>query len=242
MINLTALTNEIKEQMAGQTSHEFDHLKRVNNLALSFAEKLPEHTQVNRNKLTVIALLHDLDDHKFNSHTKVKNQTNTKTVLQHYPISETEQNDLLREINTIGFSKRLTGLCPNSLEAKLVSDADMCEAAGILGCLRIKTYYETKHLPFFDPDAHITASDIKTDYEHCVNGVVHSSGIVHICKKILQLHKYMLTEPGKKEMLKRQEETIKFLHAFFLQENHPKWNQYLTNYLTATNHPYINKK
>ena len=46
------------------------------------------------------------------------------------------QEKIINIVSTIGFSKRLKGIIPQTLEAKIISDADMCDGIGAQGVIR----------------------------------------------------------------------------------------------------------
>lgn len=62
-----------------------------------------------------------------------------------------KQEKVLSAIKTIGFKKRLNGITPKTLEAKIVSDADMCDGIGTHAILRTYDYQTKHHTPFLIP-------------------------------------------------------------------------------------------
>ena len=127
-----------------QTPEGMDHINRVVDLALKFAEVEGGETEI----VFLIALLHEVDDYKLFGIDAAKMLPNARKILCQTKITKENQEKVLDAIQSIGFKKRLNGIIPNTLEAKIVSDADMCDGIGAHSILR--TYeYQTKHNTLF---------------------------------------------------------------------------------------------
>ena len=204
------------------SGHGMDHVNRVLNLSLKFAEK----EKANKEIVSIIALLHDVDDYKLFGKESAINLTNAKTIMNNCNIDVEMQKQVIDSINNIGFGKRLKGLFPTSIEGKIVSDADMCDALGANGILRVYAFVQKKGTPFFDKSIYPT-NNLNEDYPKNAG----KTGICHIFEKILKLKNLMLTDPGKEEALKRDKIVVDFLYNFFEEENEKEWLEYLNNYL-----------
>ena len=110
-----------------------NHSIRVYQNALKIAESFPN------SDLTVISLasiLHDVDDHKlFNT----ENNMNARIFLQ----SQNLESDMIERIcdviNGVSFTKN-RGKRPETLEGKIVQDADRLDAMGAIGIARTFAY------------------------------------------------------------------------------------------------------
>ena len=204
------------------SGHGMDHVNRVLNLSLRFAEK----EKANKEIVSIIALLHDVDDYKLFGKESAINLTNAKTIMNNCNIDVEIQKQVIDSINNIGFGKRLKGLFPTSIEGKIVSDADMCDALGANGILRVYAFVKKKGTPFFDKSIYPT-NNLSEDYPKNAG----KTGICHIIEKILELKNLMLTDFGKEEALKRDKIVVDFLYNFFEEENEKEWLEYLDNYL-----------
>lgn len=137
------------------------------------------------------------------------------------------QIQVLHELEFIGYSKLLKGLRPNTIEGKIVSDADMSDALGVNGILRVYNYSMKNNKPFFDknifPIENMTADKYT---KKCAD-----SSVCYIFEKILKLKDLMITSSGKEEAKERHQIIVDILYHLFDEENAPEWVQYLNDYL-----------
>ena len=218
---------EIKEEVFkllcdDKSGHGIDHIERVLNLSLKFASK----EGANKEITSLIALLHDVDDYKLFGIRNSEDLTNARRIMTDYNINSDMQNIIIPELNRIGYSKRLQGLEPTTLEGKIVSDADMCDGLGATGILRTHAFSLKTNRLFFDrksfPIEDIDAETYMKNYS--------SSGVCHMFEKILKLKDLMLTDSGKEEAINRYKIVVDFLYNLFQEENATEWIEYLDNY------------
>ena len=214
----------VEDLMKNENSgHGMEHINRVLELALKFAEQ----ETCNKDIVTLGVLLHDVDDYKLFGAQNQAELTNTKIILNQLDIDDATKNEVLNIVANIGYSKRLKGKTPQSIEGKIVSDADMCDAIGAIGILRIQQYTLKHGNSFFDKDIWpIENINAQTYTKQCAE-----TSVCHIFEKALKLKNLMLTKAGKKEAQKRHNFVVEFLRQFFEEENVPNWQQYLTDYL-----------
>ena len=155
------------------------------------------------------------------------NLTNAKNILAQCSVANDVKEQILDAIKTIGYSKRLKGIKPKTLEGMIVSDAEMCDGVGIMGILRSYQYNLVHGNAFFDKDIYPTLNMSADDYMTKKN----ETAVNHIFEKSLKLKDLMLTDSGKKEVLKRHKVMVEFLYNFFEEENVPEWIDYLDKYL-----------
>ena len=172
-------------------------------------------------------MLHDVDDYKIVGIDKSLDLSNAKTIMNVADIDKFTQQKVLEIISSMGYSKLLRGIRPKSLEGAIVSDADMCDAIGANGLLRVYSYSSANGKPFFDRTI-FPAEDISAEQytKKCAD-----SSVCHIFEKILKLKAFMITESGKQEAIIRHQVTIDFLRQLFTEENAPEWIAYLETYL-----------
>lgn len=205
------------------SGHGMEHINRVLNLALKFAKI----ENANKDIVALIALLHDVDDYKLFGMDNAENLTNAKRIMDDCNVDSKMQEQVCIALNNIGYSKRLKGCCPSTLEGKVVSDADMCDALGANGILRVYTYSMKNGKPFFDRNI-FPVENLSADRytKRCAD-----NSVCHIFEKILKLKDLMLTESGKEEAKGRHQIIVDFLYHLFVEENAPEWTNYLDNYL-----------
>lgn len=205
------------------SGHGMDHINRVLDLSLKFAEKENANAQV----VALIALLHDVDDYKLFGMENAEKLINARRIMDNCNVDKDIQEQVCDALNNIGYSKRLKGHCPTTLEGKIVSDADMCDALGANGILRVYTYSMKNGKPFFDRNIFpIEDMNAEKYTRKCAD-----SSVCHIFEKILKLKDLMLTDSGKEESKNRHQIVVDFLYHLFNEENALEWTEYLNNYL-----------
>ena len=215
---------QVKELLNEDNSgHGMGHINRVLGLSLKFAEK----ESANKDIVSLIALLHDVDDYKLFGMDNAENLTNARRIMNDCDVDKKIQEQVCHALNNIGYSKRLKGYCPSTIEGKIVSDADMCDALGANGILRVYTYSMKNEKPFFNKDIFPIEDMTAEKYTRkCAD-----SSVCHIFEKILKLKDLMLTESGKDEAKSRYQIIVDFLYHLFDEENVPEWTKYLNEYL-----------
>ena len=224
--NIKIARKEVSKILGNDKSgHAMDHIERVYNLALKFAKSEKEKT--NKEVIGLIALLHDVDDYKQVGKENSEKLINSREIIDKIDVDEKTKEQILEELVRIGYSKSLKGIRPKTIEGKIVSDADMCDASGSSGIIRIHQYCINKDIPFFDIDS-FPMEDIN---EEKYTRVKTKSGVCHMFEKILKLEKCMMTEEGRKEAKYREQIIIDFLYHLFEEVNSDKWKRYLDEYL-----------
>lgn len=223
------MINQIRTQVQQlleqeNSGHNMNHIDRVLNLSLRFAAQ----ENANQDIVALIALLHDVDDYKIFGAESAQNLTNAISILEQATCSKEDiKRQVLGAIETIGYGKRLDGLQPTTLEGKIVSDADMCDALGATGLFRLYHYNLAHGYPVFDREFYPSLDMSTAEYTATRKRTV----ISHMFEKLLRLKDLMLTDSGKAEASIRHEIMVDFLYHFFREENAPEWIDYLTNYL-----------
>ena len=218
--------NQVYELLDKDNSgHGNDHINRVLNLSLKFAEK----EKADKDIVALIALLHDVDDYKLFGSENAENLTNAKNIMNNANVSSDIQNQVLKSLKCIGYSNLLRGFRPTTIEGKIVSDADMCDALGVNGVLRTYKYSMKNGKPFFDKNVFPIENMSADKYTRkCAD-----SSVCHIFEKVLNLKDLMMTESGKKEAKSRHEIVVNILYHLFEEEEAPEWTEYLNKYLNV---------
>lgn len=222
------MIEEIKNQVfilleTDKSGHGIEHVNSVLDISLRFAEI----EGADKDIVALIALLHDVDDYKLFGKEAADDVKNAKKILENFPIADGVKESVLSAIKTIGYNKRLNGIYPTTLEAKVVADADMCDGIGITGILRSYQYNLSHDNVFFDRNIYPILNMSADDY---MNKKIETV-VTHIFEKQLNIKNLMLTNSGKKEAIKRHNTMVEFLYHLFEEKNVPEWTDYLNEYL-----------
>ncbi|MBE5844105.1 MAG: HD domain-containing protein [Butyrivibrio sp.] len=183
---IEAAIEYVKELFAGNADgHGADHTMRVYHNALSLLEAYPE---ADRFVSLLAALLHDADDHKlFNT----ENNENARTFLEKEGLEAETIEQICTIINAVSFSKN-RGKRPETLEGKIVQDADRLDAIGAIGIARTFAYGGKV-------------------------GRLLSDSIEHFYDKLLLLKDEMNTDAAKDIAQTRHEYMTKFLEEYYFE-------------------------
>lgn len=222
------MIEEVKNQVfllldKDKSGHGMDHINRVLDLSLKFALKENANLEI----VSLIALLHNVDDYKLFGMHYANHLINARAIMNKCGIHFDIQKEVCSALRCIGYSKRLKGIIPDTIEAMVVSDADMCDGMGINGILRVYTYSLETGRIFFDKNVFPRE---QMDYSEYVSKNV-GTGVNHIFEKILKLKGMMLTESGRLEAEIREKIVIDFLYQLFREEDAIEWKNYLDEYL-----------
>lgn len=126
--------------------HGFDHCLRVWRSAMMIAESEACDPQV----VSLVALLHDADDHKL---FKTEHNANARRFLEAQGIPAEMADRVCEAINAVSFSKN-KGKRPETAEGRIVQDADRLDALGAIGIARTFAYGGGHGRPPEDSIAH----------------------------------------------------------------------------------------
>ena len=122
---ITYITDLFRDNAGG---HDAAHTLRVYRNALMISKSSPE---CDRLVVSLAALLHDADDHKLFS---TENNENARRFLEGR-VSAEQTERICACINSVSFSQN-RGKIPDTLEGKIVQDADRLDAIGAIGIAR----------------------------------------------------------------------------------------------------------
>ncbi|HUU80926.1 MAG TPA: HD domain-containing protein [Acidobacteriota bacterium] len=135
-------------------SHDWDHTQRVYNLCMHIGEVEGADMEV----LKIAAYLHDVgrpyqDESKGTICHGEKGADMARALLEEYPVSDAQKANIIHSIK----SHRFRGKCqPETLEAKILFDADKLDATGAIGIARTFQFAgevgAKLHNPCIDPE------------------------------------------------------------------------------------------
>lgn len=194
----------IKEKFENDYSgHDYYHSVRVYKLATSICKEENADLEI----VQLASLLHDVDDYKLFGGNEC-NCRNAETFLKDNKISETKIKAICDSISSISF--RGTGKqVPESLEGKIVQDADRLDAIGAIGIARTFAYGGSKNRAMHIPNERHCEYKNFEEYSKS-NG----TSINHFYEKLLKLKALMNTETAKKIAESRHKYMESFLTEF----------------------------
>lgn len=212
MINETQIVENafgfLKEIFKGDSSgHDYYHSIRVYNNAISIARK--EGGNVFLIKLA--ALLHDVDDRKlFDTSDKLQN---AQTFLKDNCVDESLIDEVCKIIKAVSF-KGTGSVIPDSIEGKIVQDADRLDAIGAIGIARTFAYGGHKGRTIYDPNEKPIENMAAEEYENHI-----STSINHFYEKLLKLKGLMNTDTALSIAENRHAYMEEFLGEFMNEWN-----------------------
>jgi len=191
-MNIEQLRTYVKQKLELEpTGHDFLHIQRV----VSNARKIMVGA-VDQEVVLASCYVHDLIDHKLETKYKAT-LDEVKDILHKVGLTLQQVNQVLDIIQSISFS---SGKVPDSLEGKIVQDADRLDALGAIGIARTFSYGGKNNRLIYDP----TTND-GTDSRS------------HFYQKLLVLKNLMNTDKAKKEAEVRTEYMIAFLETLEME-------------------------
>ncbi len=188
---LDCLKNDVIKIMDNDTAHDFDHVMRV----YKNAQKITKKEKANKKLVLSAALLHDIVSYpksskrsKFSSMDSAKK---SKIILKKYSFTDEEIIIISGAIAEHSFSQNKV---PQTLEGKILQDADRLDALGAIGIARV-----------FATSGSLNRSFYNTDDPFCTKRNPNDDrwAIDHFFKKLLKLEFTMNTKSGKIEAKKR---------------------------------------
>lgn len=223
---LESIRHEVTNLLGADTSgHSVDHVERVYTLSM----KLAEQEGADKEVVGLTALLHDVDDYKLFGTENAESLANATRLLRQHKVSTELSRRVLMNISTMGYNKYLEDIRPTTLEGMVVSDADMCDAIGSQGLIRVFEYNASKGRPFFNPAlAPIRAESSADAYRASAN----EHAAQHFFDKLLKISSILMTESGRIEGAQRAEVMELFLKELFREYGSEQWQDFMAAYAT----------
>lgn len=124
----------VRELFRGNSGgHDAEHTLRVYRNAMLLADTEPG---CDRTVVALAALLHDADDHKL---FRTENNRNARQFLKENSVPDETADRICRIINGVSFSQN-RGRVPDTVEGRIVQDADRLDSIGAVGIARAFAY------------------------------------------------------------------------------------------------------
>ena len=185
-------------------AHGWGHVNRVYKLALHIAQQEGADNFI----IGMAALLHDLGrtvEANSQAHHADLSVTLADEILKTYQIPEDKQQAILHAILAHSFSR---GIEPQTLEARVLRDADRLDGLGAIGIMRWAITGAVRRLPEtqpYDPNDPFTEKHMPNDRLYMLD---------HFYSKLLKLGETMTTETGRSLAQRRTAFMSIYLHEF----------------------------
>lgn len=206
MIQQTA--DFVKREFGDDSSgHDWWHIYRVWKNAITICER----EQADRFVVELAALLHDLDDWKFN---ESGDETPHRAIawMESCGVEPQIIQAVCDIIMNVSFKGAGVENKMKTLEGFIVQDADRLDAIGAIGIGRAFAYGGYRNRPMHNPEAenqmHATFEEYKNSKSATVN---------HFYEKLLLLKDKMNTATARQIAERRHEVMLKFLEQFMLE-------------------------
>jgi uncharacterized protein len=196
---LDSIKNEVIKIMDNDPAHDFDHVMRVYNNA----QKIVKKEKANQKLVLSAVLLHDIVSYPKSSKrsklSSVDSAKKSKIILKKYGFTTKEIIIVSDAIVDHSFSQYKV---PETLEGKILQDADRLDALGAIGIARVFATSGSLNRPFYNIDDPFCNKRNPDDNLWAVD---------HFFTKLLKLESMMNTKSGKNEAKKRTKVLKEFL-------------------------------
>jgi uncharacterized protein len=188
------------------SGHDWWHIYRV----WTVAGKLAEAEGADRTVVALGALLHDIADWKFHDGDDAIGPKKARHWLEQQGADEDTVHHVSDIVATISYKGAGVATPMQTLEGKVVQDADRLDAIGAQGIARTFAYGGNKNRLIYHPDQkpvlHQSFEAYKKNDGHTIN---------HFYEKLLLLKDRMNTQAGRKMAEERHRFMERFLDQFF---------------------------
>ena len=196
---LDSIKNEVISIMDNDPAHDFEHVMRV----YKNAQKISKKEKANQKLVLSAALLHDIVSYpKSSKRSKlscIDSAKKSKIILKKYDFSDDEITIVSDAIAEHSFSQNKV---PQTLEGKILQDADRLDALGAIGIARVFATSGSLNRSFYNIDDPFCNKRNPDDDLWAVD---------HFFNKLVKLESTMNTKYGKIEAKKRTKVLKEFL-------------------------------
>ena len=188
---IDSLRKQVEKIMDSDSAHDFEHVMRV----FKNAENLCKKEKANKKLVLSAALLHDIVSYpksdKRSKQSSIESAKKAEKILKKFSFSENEINIVSDAIRDHSFSQ---DKIPETLEGKILQDADRLDAIGAIGIARVFATGGSLKRPFYNIDDPFCKNRSPDDKTWTLD---------HFFQKLLKLESLMNTKTGKIEASKR---------------------------------------
>jgi len=208
--NAIKFVKEILKNAEG--GHDWFHINRV----LKNAVLISKEEKADLFIVSLGALFHDIADPKFHNGDETIGPKITNAFLRKEKVDELVINHVINIIKHISFKNSLENPKEifNSIELKVVQDADRLDAIGAIGIARCFNYGGFKNRTLYNPEILPNLNMDKETYKNSTAPTIN-----HFYEKLLLLKDKMNTKSGKKIALSRHTFMLEYLNQFYNEWN-----------------------
>ena len=185
------------------SGHDAAHTQRVIRLALTIARA----EGADRDVVELAALLHDVDDEKLTG-VPPGNLPWARRLMAKFGYPDAVIDRVCRIIGQVSF-KGVDSVVPDTIEGKIVQDADRLDAIGAVGIARAFTYGGSRGRVMHDPDVPpALGMDAQAYRQH------RGTTVNHFYEKLLLLRDQMNTPAARRLAEERHQFMLAFLKEF----------------------------
>lgn len=194
------------ERMGNDSSgHDYFHALRVRNNALKLAKA---EGNCDLDVVIAAALLHDVPDPKLCKDIKQATDDCVKVMLEN-GLTKEQCDHVIHIISHLSFKGASISTDMDTIEGKVVQDADRLDAIGAIGVARCFAFGGSHNRVLWNPDEAPASYKTESEYRN-----TKSSTLNHFDEKLLLLKDLMQTESGKKVAQKRHDYIAEFKNRF----------------------------
>jgi len=196
-----------KTKLKGEgTGHDWFHILRVYKTSIYIGKK----ENVDMFVVELAALLHDIADWKFNEGNSDVGPKLSRQWLDSLGVNDDIIDKVTKIIATMSFKGGTTNAMQETMEGKVVQDADRLDAIGAMGIARAFAYGGYKERELYNPNIEPQKYKNFEQYKKSVSTTVN-----HFYEKLLLLKDLMNTESGKSMAIERHKFMENYLDQFF---------------------------
>ncbi|MBI6116237.1 HD domain-containing protein [Salegentibacter maritimus] len=201
----------VKESLKNaEGGHDWFHIQRVWRNAKLIAKTETADLFI----VELGALLHDIADSKFHNGDETIGPKVASEFLKKQQVSAEIITQVVKIIENVSFKGGNVQQDFNSIELKIVQDADRLDALGAIGIARTFNYGGFKERALYDPEIKPKLNMSKEEYK-----TSSAPTINHFYEKLLLLKDRMNTKTGKEIAQKRHEFMEMYLEQFYAEWN-----------------------
>lgn len=197
----------IKKLMSGEgTGHDWFHIDRVVKNAKLISKKEGGDAFI----IELAALLHDIADWKFHDGNTKIGARKAEEWLKKLGVKTKDIQKIVEIVEHISYKGGTNTHSMQSIEGKIVQDADRLDAIGALGIARVFAFGGSMKRAIHDP---LNKPKLLKSFEAYKKRT--QTSINHFYEKLLLLRNKMNTKTGKQLAQKRHEFMEKYLDQFY---------------------------